>query len=162
MEYGLDKHYKDSRAVRNAVNKIYASAKKDPDKYGLSQEALDLIAAGMKHRSLTTTKTNAPSMAEQAIDNRDIGEVVSSVRDKVWQLIDKKLGRYTNSKKKLDQISFKELGVMAGISFDKSQILQGKATENIAVLAKIDENLSPQQLLELALKAREQTVATKK
>jgi basic membrane lipoprotein Med (substrate-binding protein (PBP1-ABC) superfamily) len=161
LEFGLDKHYGSTQKVRNAVNNIYKKVMRDPSKYGIGEEVLGMIKQGMRTRSLTTTHTEAPTLHEQGIDSRDIGQVVGSVRDKTWKLIDKKLDRYTNSKKRLDEISFQQLGTLAGISFDKGQILQGKATENIAVLGKLQDGLSPQEMLELALKAREQNVAEK-
>jgi hypothetical protein len=161
LDFGFDKHYSSTQKVRNAVNNLYKKVRRDPSKYGISDEVMSMIASAMSTRTLTTTQNNTPSLAEQKIDSRDIKTVVESVRGKAWRLIDKKLERYENSKKRLDEISFQQLGTIAGISFDKAQILQGKATEHIAVLGKLDENLSPEDMLKLALKAREENAIGK-
>lgn len=153
LQFGFDKVYKDSRAVRNAVTAIYNKIKNNPTEYGVGNEVLDMVQRGMEERKLAHPTGQA--VVEQQEGTRDIKEVVLGIRDKAFQLIDKKLSRVSNSNKKLDSISFKDLGTIAGISFDKSQILKGEATENIAVLAKIDQNITADDALKLALSMRE-------
>lgn len=159
LEFGFDKVYKNPRAVRNAVTQIYNRVKNNLDEYGLTQEVVDMVAQGMKTRALNAT-AGQTTLAETQ-DEIDIKDRIINIRDKTFKLIDKKLDRMSNSNKKLDAISFKDLGIIAGISFDKSQILKGEATEHIAVLGKIDTNISPEEALEAALKMREKTVEIK-
>lgn len=164
LEFGLDKHYSDLKGVRNKVQNVYRKVMANPDKYGLGPEIIKMIADGLKSRQLgfsPSAKRLEPSLAEQKIDSRDIKDLATSIRDKSFKLIDRKLDRLSNSKKRLDAISFKELGVIAGISFDKTQILKGEATENIAVLGKIEGNLTPQEMIKAVLEHREELVASK-
>ena len=44
------------------------------------------------------------------------------------------------------------------MSFDKSQIVRGQATEHIAMKAKITKDLSPTERLELVMKYREKNI----
>ena len=47
------------------------------------------------------------------------------------------------------------LATTVGILFDKGQIIQGEATENVAVLAKIKSDMSPEEMMDAVLKMRE-------
>lgn len=160
LEFGLDGHYKDNKAVRNAVTVIYNRLRKDPEKYGLNSDVVGVVEDAMAHRNVTRVQ-NEITAAEKEIDKGDIKTVLTGVRDKAWRLIDRKLTRAGRSNKRLDTISFRDLGTIAGISFDKAQIIQGEATENIAVLGKIEGNLDPEQAIDLVLKMRELQVARK-
>lgn len=159
-DFGLDKIYKNARGVRNAVNSIYAKVKNNQDKYGISDDTLDLVEQGMKERRLAGHPANHPitHAEEKELAVKDIKEVVIDIRNRSFDLIDKKLSRVANSKKKLDAMSFKDLGIIAGISFDKAQILKGEATENIAVMAKIDHNITADEALKIALETRDGNV----
>jgi hypothetical protein len=154
LDFGFDKVYKDARAVRNAVNAIFNKVRNNHETYGVSKDVIEVVEKGMVERKASVVGV---SMREKE-ETVDIKSLVSGIRDKTFTLIDKKLDRVSNNKKKLDEISFKELGIIAGIAFDKSQILKGEATENIAVLAKIDTNISPEEAIKLALAARENNV----
>lgn len=156
MAYGFDKVYKDTKAIRNAVNAIFNKVKNEPAKYGLSQDVVDLVQKSMAERK--SAVVSVPSLREKEDDAYDIKDVVTGIRDKTFKLIDKKLNRVSNSNKKLDAISFKDLGIIAGISFDKSQILRGEATETITVMGQIDKSLSATDVLKLALQMREKEV----
>lgn len=160
LEFELDKVYTDAKAIRNAVTNIYNKVKKNPVRWGVNPDVLKLVADAMANRQVTQTKSAMP-MAEKEIEAGDIKALVIGVRDKTWRLIDRKLQRASKSNKKLDSISLRELGTMAGISFDKAQIISGQATENIALMGKIEGNINPQDALELVLKMREATVASK-
>lgn len=160
LEFGLDKTYKDAKAIRNAVTNIYNKVKKNPARYHVTEDVMKLVQAAMANRALTTTRQNI-SVAEKEIDAGDIKQVVTGVRDKTWRLIDRKLTRMSKSNKKLDQIGLRELGTLAGIAFDKAQIISGQATENIALMGKIESNINPAEALDLVLKMREATVASK-
>jgi hypothetical protein len=60
-----------------------------------------------------------------------------------------------SNKKMLEKENLVSLAKVFGIFFDKSQILQGQATENIAIKAKISKDMSPEESLEELLKMRE-------
>lgn len=160
LEFGFDKTCKDAKAVRNAVTNIYNKVKKNPTKYGVTDDVMKLVQDAMANRALSTTR-NQITIAEKEIETGDIKNVVTGVRDKTWRLIDRKLSRMSKSNKRLDNVGLRELGTLAGIAFDKAQIISGQATENIAHYAKIEGNINPKEALDLILKMREATVASK-
>lgn len=160
LEFKLDQSYKDAKAIRNAVTAIYNKIKKNPDKWGVNGEVLNLVKDAMANRQIVQARNNIP-IAEKEIETGDIKVLVTGVRDKTWRLIDRKLQRASKSNKKLDAIGLRELGTLAGIAFDKAQIISGQATENIALMGKIEGNINPQDALDLVLRMREATVASK-
>lgn len=159
LDYGFDKVYKDNRAIRNAVQNIYTRLKNNSSEYGLTNEVVEIVENGMAERKKALVGITQPSLADKKDhEPLDIKDAMTAIRDKTFNLINQKLDMLSSSKKKLDNISFKELGVIGGIAFDKTQILKGEATEHIAVVAKIDDNVSPEQALDIALRSREATV----
>lgn len=157
-EYGFEKHYKDGRAVRSAVYAVYHKVKNNPSKYHLDKGAVEVVRESMKQRGLSKGNPG-PVQKEQDIDKSDIHSLVKGVRDTSFYLINKKLDKAARSKKQLEAISLSQLGTIAGIAFDKAQVLAGEATENIAMKAKISKDMSPDDLLDLTLKQREQAVS---
>lgn len=158
LQFGFDKVYKDNRSIRNAVQSIYNKIKNNSEEYGVNQEIVEMVETSMAERKHAVVGSQEPSLAEKEEESLDFKEMVTNIRDKSFGLISKKLDMVSSSKKKLDALSFKELGVIAGIAFDKTQILKGEATEHIAVAAKISENITPEQAIEIALNNREATV----
>jgi len=71
----------------------------------------------------------------------------------------KKLSMISNAE--LKKMSLKDFGTLFGILFDKGQIIQGQATEHIAHLSKVEDGLSPQELMETVIKQREHAVERK-
>lgn len=163
LDFNFDKVYPTPKKVRSAVLAIYNKVKNNVDKYDITQDALDVIAQSMADRRVWKTSEILPTAqeVENDLQARDIKQVTTSVRDKAWTLIEKKLERVSTNKKKLDALSFKDLGTIAGIAFDKTQVLKGEATEHIAVMGKIDGNLSAEDAIKLVLKGREHNVEIK-
>lgn len=159
LEFGFEKMYKDAQAIRNAVQGIYKKVSRQPERYEITPEIIQVVKDAMAHRSLV--RVQSTPLAEKEIESADIKTLVTGVRDKAWRLMDRKLSRASKSNKKLDSVGFRELATMAGIAFDKSQIILGQATENVALMGKIEGNINPQDALDLVLKMREATVASK-
>jgi len=70
-------------------------------------------------------------------------------------LLNKKLDVLTENPRAFANESIMNLAKIAGIAFDKSQIVRGEATENISLRAQVDENITPKMALEQLLKFRE-------
>lgn len=160
LEYGFDKKYKDSKAVKGAVYRIYQEVKKDPAKYYVQPETVELVTTSMTTRlsSPVIVKGGAASLREkndELINKTDIKSLVISGRNKAYSLISHKMDRLGASKKKLDAVSVGELAKVFGILFDKAQIIQGEATEHVAIMAKVSKDMNPEQALETVLKMRE-------
>ncbi len=157
-EFGFDQHYKDNSAIRMAVMGIYRTIKESPEKYGVAPETKQIVLDAMAHRHIAGAQKEI-SKAEKEIDSSSVKEMVTGVRDKSLRLLDLKLTRASKSRKSLDAIPLRDLTIVAGTMFDKSQILLGQATEHVAIMGKIEGNINPQDALDLVLKMREQNVA---
>lgn len=154
IEFGFDKHYKDERAVNNAVYKIYLAVKNEPEKYLITQEVVDMVVANVSNRNMGK-RDGVLKEKNQALDKQDIKELVITGRKKALELVHMKMERLGKSNKKLDEVPITALAQAFGILFDKGQIIQGMATENVAVLAKIDKDIKPEDAIEMVLKMRE-------
>lgn len=161
IKHGFDKYYKDSKAVKSAVYRVYADVKNNPEKYGVGKEAYELVVESMSSRAVA--KRHAPISMKESMDieKMDIKEVILDNRNKAAKLISMKLDMIGKSKKQLENLSITALTTTLGILFDKGQIIQGEATEHIAHLSKIEDGLSPQQLLDAVVNQRQHTVTVK-
>lgn len=157
-EFGLENIYKDKTAIRNAVKGVYTKIKANPSKYGIEEQTVQIVADAMAHRNLAGARKEI-SQAEQEIDTKDIRTMVVGVRDKAFRLLDMKLTRASKSKKALDGLNIVQLSTTAATMFDKAQIIQGQATEHIAIMGKIDGNIKPEEAIDLILKMRENNIA---
>ncbi len=161
IEFGLDKHYTTHTAVRNKVYAIYRQVIVDPGKYAILPETVDKVVAAVSSRKVAIG--TGPKLAEKVekIKDKDVKALTMSGRDKAARLINHKLEYLEEHPKKLEQESLVNLGKIFGIMFDKAQIIQGQATEHIAVMGKIDKDMDADTALELVLKNREEINATK-
>lgn len=158
LAFGFDKHYKDTTAIKNAVYKIYRQVCAEPDKYNVSNEVVDIVNETIKSRSIVNkppVKTLAEKKDEDLSLANDFKNILVGGRNKAFKVLNDKLERIGSSKKRLDDVNISSLAQVFGILFDKSQIIQGEATENVAVLAKVDKNMSAEDALEAVLKTRE-------
>lgn len=156
IEFGFDKHYKDATGLKNAVYRIYKQVLVEPQEYFVTQEMADKVKETMRTRSVyIPEKTLAEKKAEALLAENDVKAMTLMNRDKMSKLISMKVDRIMGSYKRIDETPLQTLATAFGILFDKSQILQGEATENVAVLAKIDEKLSPEEAMAAILKGRE-------
>jgi len=162
LEFGFDKHYKDSTAVRNKVYAIYRQVANEPEKYAVQQEVVDLVTDAVSNRKIAIKSEASPEkVTANPIVATDIKNLTLSGRDVAGRLIAKKLEYLEAHPKALQQESLVNLGKIFGIMFDKSQIIQGQATEHVALMGRIDSNLTPEEALQAVLRSREITQAEK-
>lgn len=169
VAFELDKQYKTAVAVKAKMYRIYQEVQKNPDKYGLSQDLCDTVVQIVKGRTAEGkgfgAKFNAPTLREaheaKVADENDVTKLVLSGRAKSFQLLHKKLDQVGRNKKSLESVSLPQLATVAAILFDKGQIVQGQATENVAILAKVDSNMSPEDALAAVLGMRESNIIAK-
>jgi hypothetical protein len=157
LMFELDKHYKNSATVAAAVHRIWNQVKNNPEKYAVSNDLIDAVATKMKNnrksmiggdrktlRELRDEKLNMP-IDKLAIDNRAKAAVALGLR----------LDEILFSKKNRDKISIGELAKVYGITFDKGQIVEGKATDHVSLMAKISKDMTPSEAIDVILKMRE-------
>lgn len=83
-------------------------------------------------------------------------ELAKNTRNLAIQTLNKKLINLYEDPEQLEKINIAHLATVFGILFDKAQLAAGLATENIAIHAKIDVNMSSDKALEELNKMREQ------
>lgn len=155
IEFGVDKHYKDAVAVRNKVYQIYNAVKNDPEKYSVHPETVELVTSVVSGRKVAPRNESTLSDKQSALQTKDIKELTLGGRDSAIRLIHSKLGWLETHPKALMEEKLSDLGKIFGILFDKSQIIQGQATEHVAVMGKIDTNMTPEQALDAIVRSRE-------
>jgi hypothetical protein len=157
LSFGLDKYYDSKIAIKNAVQRYYGQVLTDPDKYGVSDEIAKMVQDSMYERYMNpvSNKVQVRGTGEFDLEHLDEKNLVLRGKKMSWLLLNKKLNAAAKSKKELDKVSIPALASVAGITFDKAQIVNGEATENIALRAKIDENISVDDAINEILKRRE-------
>lgn len=89
------------------------------------------------------------------MDTSEMVELAKQTRNRAVQLLDKKLAMLNEDDEELKKVNLTTLATTFGILFDKSQLAAGLATENIAIQAKIDINMSPDAAIRELNKMRE-------
>lgn len=154
-KFELDKEYKTLSSAAAIVRRVYVNVLNDPGLYAVEKEWVRKVKDAVTGRTVIKFKTiDNP-------ENEKLSPTMMRIRDKAFGLVEEKLDIISKSKKKLEKVSFKELGTVAGIAFDKARILQGEATEHIALHSKIDKNLDPDEAMQLVLSMRESEVEDK-
>ena len=156
VDFGIDIHYKDQSGYRNAVYRIARDVLANPEKHGVSDDIVKMVKVAMEDRKANPTHTQIKEQDDSAIlDFTDTQAVTIGGRNKAAQLLHKKMDMINKSPKLLQKENLVSLAKVFGIFFDKSQILQGQATENIAIKAKISKDMTPEESLEQLLRMRE-------
>lgn len=164
VEFELDKHYKNARTVGAAVIRIYNEVKNNPEKFAVSDDTVSLVTDAVTKRNALTVKGEARTTLREKIDeskNKSIEELTLENRSKSWMLLSLRLDDALSSKKKREKISLGEIAKVAGITFDKGQLIEGKATDHVALMAKIDGELNPQEALDMVIRMKEYNASIK-
>lgn len=158
VDFELDKHYKNAATVSAAVIRIFHEVKHNPEKYMIPLDTVDVIAAQVSSRSIATKRNeNRVSLREQMDleKNKPLEEIVKSNSQKSALLLSLRIDDALASKKARQKIGIGELAKVYGITFDKRQLIEGKATEHVALMAKISEDMTPASAIETVIKMRE-------
>lgn len=153
VDFGFDRYFKTNSGVVNKVGQIYREVLKDPEKFAVSTEIVSMVEQAMEARRRTKNPSpTIPISNPGEVDERDL---VIGAKKKAWVLLNKKLDYLGKHKKAFEAESIMSLAKLAGIVFDKAQIVSGEATEHIALRAKVDSNLSSSEALVQLLSFRE-------
>lgn len=96
-----------------------------------------------------------PKQELRKIDTAEMVEMAKDTRNKAVQILDMKLTDLFNDPEQLQKTNLATLATVFGILFDKAQLAAGLATQNIAISAKIDVNMSSDKALDELNKMRE-------
>lgn len=174
--FGFEKVYNTPGSIYAGVTSVYNKVKNNNKEYGITTEDIDRVSKGLESRSIAREKkgTAVRVVPQNPLDKQvadtiarvttekfegvDIKKLVPSVRDKSYLIMDWKLTDTMQSKKKMRDMKWTDLNIIAGTNFDKTRILDGEATEHIALKANIDKDMTPDQIVEAALKMRQVNV----
>jgi hypothetical protein len=100
----------------------------------------------VKEEKHEVRKINTEQMVEMSKDTRNLA----------IQTLNKKLIELYDNPETLEKTNLATLATVFGILFDKTQLMAGLATENIAIQAKIDVNMKSDDAIKELNKMREQ------
>lgn len=156
VEFKIDIHYKNQDGYRNAMYRIAKEVKADPERFGITKDIVEIVNTSMEDRKANPNAGTIPEKQNGAlIDFTDARAVAIGSRNRVAEILHKKMDMINSNKKELEKISLVQLTTAYGTLFDKAQIMQGQATENISLKAKITKDMTPEESLEQLLKMRE-------
>lgn len=150
---GFGAMYNTNNSIRTNAFKLYKSL--DPKELELSDDVIEGVRMAIEKRKISNKVTQHEGIEGAILDPEDSKALVLGGRNKALMLLHKKMDMISKSKKAMEDLSLSQLATTVGILFDKAQIMKGEATENIAVMAKIDQNMTPEQSLDMLLKMRE-------
>jgi hypothetical protein len=158
IEFELDKYYKNSATMISTVSKIYNQVKNDPEKFAVSSDLMVQVELAVKARTYKIEGQGERRTLRQIADekkNKPIAEIALDNRSKASALLNIKLDDLLYNKKARAKVSIGEMAKVYGITFDKGQIVEGKATDHVAMMAKVEGNMSPSEAIDIVLKMRE-------
>jgi hypothetical protein len=159
IEFGLDKHYKNASTVSAAVIRVYNQVKNNPDKYLVSPDTVELVSTAVSARGASMRAGQARTTLREKLDDAksmSFEELTMSNRAKAAMLLSMRLDDALSSKKKREKVSLGEAAKVAGIMFDKGQLLEGKATDHVSLMGKIEtDSLTPEGAIDMIIKMRE-------
>ena len=158
QEFGLVEHYKGSkpRAISFLHSGVYRKVSLDPAKYGVSEEFRKEVHDAISNRSVVKRNEEGLYFNNPTTKNDESTNLITSLKDKVIKLAHMKVDRIMSSKKNVDEANMSTIFTSLGIIFDKSQIATGQATENIAMIAKVNQDMTAEEAMKIVLQKREQ------
>lgn len=93
--------------------------------------------------------------AARKIDTQQMVELSKDTRNLAVQILNDKLVQMQTDPEALAKTSIKDLATVFGILVDKAQLLNGLATSNVSIHAKIDVNMTSDKALEELNRMRE-------
>ena len=82
-------------------------------------------------------------------------ELAKDTRNLAIQTLNNKLIEINSNPDQMNRVSIKDLATVFGILYDKSRLMEGQTTENIAINARIDINMPADKAIEELNKMRE-------
>lgn len=162
---GIEDELKNPTNVRNTIRRVWEDIKKNPEENGVSRETVDEVDEILKSRKVETKKSvQTTDKLKESLAKAEFPDLVTGVqttRDDILMLMRKKLNQLYNDEKELSKLNLATLTTSFGILFDKSQVAKGEATEHIAIHAKIDREMSPEERIKAVAEIRENLAQNK-
>ena len=192
IKFGLHSRSKNKAYLRNLVKSFFVEVRENPDKFGIVPELFETIQQNMDKRIQIARKestnrkrdrkkptvpirTDAEVKAIRAAEKEVPGEYKAEdlsidrkaikLRDTMTRILDRRLRLLEEANdKELKQVDLVRLTTAFGTLVDKAQLLQGNATEHVALYARVNnvESMSADEAMGHLLKAREVAIESKK
>lgn len=91
----------------------------------------------------------------RAMKTEEMVDLAKGTRDLTLNILGQKLQSILSDEEQMKKVNLATLATVFGIMYDKTQLMQGLSTHNIAVNAKIDVNMNSDQAIEELNKMRE-------
>lgn len=157
----LEEWYSSDASMRAAVGRIVRDVGEHPESYGISSDKVKMVKEIIDERK-QSGKNQAAKVYEkkkvEAYMDKPIEEIVTSNRNKLSAIMNKKADMLLKDEKQLKETSLSQLSTAFGVMFDKGQILRGEATEHIAFQGNISQDMDPNEAIEAVVKMRESNV----
>lgn len=108
-----------------------------------------------KGETVVAKRDTETYLTMQKLNDQEMVEISKDTRNLAIQTLNKKLIDLNMDPEQMAKVNLATLATVFGILFDKSQLMNGLATENISIHAKIDVNMSSDKALEELNKMRE-------
>lgn len=133
--------------------------KQEAEARAASEKLIKEVAEGKYNtKELYIPKTNVPLSKQEMrlLDNKAMVELSANTRNNILQVLEMKVSQLYEDPDELKKVNLATLATAFGIMFDKNQLMHGLATENIAIQAKIDINMTSDMALAELNKMREE------
>lgn len=159
-EYGVHLMYPGNDIkVTSFVYDIAKKIKKAPELWGISEDVVDIVQEALDSRSI---KKNPGLRSDMALAQESFRDKLDEMRDKVAELIGRKLKKYDTAKG-IDNVQLRDLKDLLSMAIDKGRLMRGESTENIKKLSPLNvDDMSPEEALGVIMKARDALIEGKK
>ena len=140
IELGYDKEYPNKNSLRTFMYNVKTSVERDPAAFGIDLALVEDV----KKKSVERALVNRQEGIDKKKEEGTLLDLMGNITRRAGYHIEKILARQTLPK----NVTISQLVMAMGVAVDKTLLLSGRATENIAFRAKIDVNLSSDKLLE--------------
>ncbi len=155
--FGLDRYFASESSMRSAVTRAYNLVLDNPANYDIPGEKAAFIQGLVTSRQILKKPETVRDVKE--IEELDITKATLGARNLTAKLLMDKLQWLDEHPKALQEESIVNLTKVFTALFDKGQIVQGAATEHIAVMSQIDSKMDPDEALKAIIQMREATMA---
>lgn len=152
-----------AKLKHNEKMRRYNARKRKAKQEAEAKEARDTLVREVAEgkydtKELYIPKANIPLSKQEMrlLDNKAMVELSANTRNNILQVLEMKVSQLYEDPEELKKVNLATLATAFGIMFDKNQLMHGLATENIAIQAKIDINMTSDMALAELNKMREE------
>jgi len=155
---GITDRYETNASIRIYVFNVVRRIKKAPELWGISKDAVDMVQKALDSRAVV--KSSQVIKEKQREEFKDRLEVI---RDTAADILTKKLAIINKNKNTLDGVKLKDISDIMKDAYQSIRLIKGESTDNVIHYSKVDlDKVTPEEAMNLILKARENLIESKK